>query len=614
MATMMKTENCPGEIELLSIRLKHVKNELAVTKALYEKTTEQYFTVLEDISEKSKQLKEEISTREQIELELRKNQSELEKQILNHTEVLRQTNLELKRDVDELEQAKKALRDSEHLYHSTIDSINDTMHLIDRNYTILMHNTKLEEWLKHLNVHGSIIGSSLFDLCPFLSQETRDEYERVFTHKKAIITEEENRIGDSVIITETRKIPVLDNGNITHVITLIRDITEKRKLEEQIRVRQSMDSLGTLAGGIAHDFNNILAGIMGYLNLMQMKSDTSDESQIKYLKEAQSSCRRAAGLIQEFQSLSANHVMEKSVIDISEIATEVFAILESSSDKLIEIRNEIEPGKYNIYGMPDQIHQVLLNLGTNSLTAIENKNEKKNEFISISAEEYCVLSDADSIMPKGSYIHISFRDSGIGMSSEVKRHAFEPLFTTKKRKGNNGQGLGLAMVYQIITNNHKGFVTIDSESAKGTAIHLFLPKADIGTVPVQDELPVMQHGSERILIVEDEIPIRALLSEALSEHGYSVITATNGIEGLQIFIKEHASIDLVILDLSMPKMSGETLLGEIKKLAPDTKVLISSGHAEHDLRKNIMASGYLAKPYELCQLLITIRMVLDHNS
>ncbi|MCD6308998.1 MAG: response regulator, partial [Candidatus Latescibacteria bacterium] len=361
----------------------------------------------------------------------------------------------------------------------------------------------------------------------------------------------------------------------------------------------------------AHDFNNILASIMGYIDLIRMNTHNIDTVQAKYLEEASKSCNRAAGLVQEFLSLTLESGSDKSVVDIFEIADEVFTILKRTTDKIIEKKNDIDPGKYLVYMKADQLHQALLNLGTNSASAIELKNSGQREFIRISARERFMRCNELAGMPEGKYIHIIFEDSGAGMTDEVKRRAFEPLFTTKSRGSQKGQGLGLAMVYQIITRNHHGYIDIETVLGQGTTFHIYIPKAP----SIQKNIPGAPAdtvgGHETLLFVEDEESIRNFTAEALKGYGYRIITASEGREGLEIYSEKGECIDLVILDLTMPVMSGEELMKKLLEINPLVKVIVTSGHGEGVIRNIKAAKGYIAKPFHIDEFARTIRNALD---
>ena len=403
-------------------------------------------------------------------------------------------------------------------------------------------------------------------------------------------------------------------NNVTSVVSVGRDITERKHLEEQLRIRQRMDSLGTLAGGVAHDFNNLLTGIIGYLDiLLNINKDGLSESQKEYIENALKSCLRAADLVKQFQSLSKSTISKKSNIDLYEASTEVFSLLEETTDKLIEKKIDFKPGEFYINADPSELNQVLLNLGTNAVEAIEERGIKHGDNIIIRAKEYSITGKDSTGLTEGEYVHIFFEDNGVGMTDEVRRQAFDPLFTTSDKSTQKGLGLGLAMVYNIVTRSFNGSIDIETVEGKGTTFHIYLPKAPPLEQAEPKEIMGVVGGNETVLIVEDEEMVLNLAKEVLKNYGYKVLTALNGRQGLDIFNKNKEHIDLVLLDLAMPEMSGQTVLDKMLKINPDVKVIISSGHSQEDSRKGILskAKSYVSKPYKPTDLVQTVRIVLD---
>ena len=265
--------------------------------------------------------------------------------------------------------------------------------------------------------------------------------------------------------------------------------------------------------------------------------------------------------------------------------------------RIIErIRQKIRSGQYDL-----------------TAHAIEEKGVKRRDTIRIRAKRYSIKNKDNTGLRKGEYVHILFEDSGTGMSDEVKRQAFDPLFTTKEKGIQKGQGLGLAMVYNIVTRNNEGHISIESRKGKGTTFHIILPKAE----PVEKAEPkkVLKPagGNETVLVIDDEEIIRELAANVLEDCGYNVLTAGDGRQGLDRYTTNKDSIDVILLDLAMPEMSGEMVFEEMLKINPDIKVIISSGYSEEDALKGILsrAKAYISKPYKAKQLIDAVRAVLD---
>ena len=412
--------------------------------------------------------------------------------------------------------------------------------------------------------------------------------------------------GEKIIISKQSNLLNNEHGDIIGGIECFEDITYRRQLEEELQRRQRMDSLGNLAGGIAHDFNNLLMGIMGNLDMLKLESEAMDAPSLDYVDESYRLCNRAAKLTQRIQTLTRSTITQRDNVDIHRIATDVFSILDRTTDKLIEMVVDMEPGRFFVYANEDQLHQVLLNLGTNSVNAFSERATRQGGFIRITAEEHTSsMSDATGL-PDGDYIHIMFADNGRGMNESIRKRAFDPLFTTRQKGSKKGQGLGLAMVYTIVTNNHGGYVHIESTPRAGTTVHIYLTKGE--RTEQQPEIPDTGKttGSGTLLVVEDEEAIRTLIRQALEKAGYSVLTAVDGLDGLDRFSSHADSIDLVLLDLTMPRMSGSMLFDRIKSLRPDTRVIILSGHSEEEIFGSHQADAFLMKPFRIQDLLATV--------
>jgi len=400
------------------------------------------------------------------------------------------------------------------------------------------------------------------------------------------------------------------SGIFVNALQRMKTEKEQQRLEEQLQIRQRMDSLGTLAGGIAHDFNNLLIAISGNLDLLCLQKDNLTQNQLKYIEVINQSTRRAASLIKEIQTLSHTTVSEKTSVDLHQIAHDVFAILDRTTDKLIGKNIAFPSDLFFVMANPDQLYHVFLNLGMNAVTAIGEKGVCPGDFIAIDAEEYTVAPNDFKELFGGEYIHIKFRDTGIGMSNEVRSRAFEPLFTTR-RNSNKGQGLGLTMVYNIVTRYCDGFIEIETAINKGTTFHLYLPKSSpCKPVHVQESALTMGKD-ETVLVIEDEEPVRKLITEALRIHGYKVLSASDGKAGLELYSRQPASIDIVLLDITMPEMSGNVVLKNIIEINPDARIIISSGHSEEEIKKITQARAYLTKPYCISTLTETIRRIIE---
>ncbi|MDD5285593.1 MAG: PAS domain S-box protein [Desulfuromonadaceae bacterium] len=408
--------------------------------------------------------------------------------------------------------------------------------------------------------------------------------------------------------------PIRDKDDrITHFIGIKEDITERKQLENQLHHSQKMEAIGQLAGGIAHDFNNILTAIIGYSSIMQLK--LPDGSPLK--KNAEQivvTAERGARLTQGLLAFSRKQATNPVEVDLNEVLNRVHQLLLRLISEDINLEIIISHQGLPVLADSVQIEQVLMNLATNARDALP-----KGGSIVIKSE--AVNIDSDFILARGfgypgNYALLTFTDNGEGMDDEIVKHIFEPFYTTKEL--GKGTGLGLSIVYGII-KKHGGYITCQSKIGTGTSFHVYLPLlAGLGSDeeknPSESGLP--NQGTDVILVAEDNDIARSLAKEILEEFGYSVLEAKDGQEALEIFKDNADSIDLIILDVIMPKLNGREVYDAARAIDPLVKILFCSGYA-NDL---VISQGgldkgmnYLAKPFTPKELLMKIREVLDNG-
>ncbi len=410
---------------------------------------------------------------------------------------------------------------------------------------------------------------------------------------------------------------VLDdaNGAAASVIATGTDITESRRLERQIIEMQKMEAVGTLAGGVAHDFNNILTGILGNLDLAQ-KAIQAESMAAMPVQESIKASERAAHMVRQLLDFSRRSPSERRSISLGKVAQEVAQLFSQTIDRRIEMETSLDGGLWLASADPNQMHQVLMNLCVNARDAIMERIEAAKDppqggyRIRIAAgnvvigEEYCRTYP---YARRGEFVLVAIADNGSGMDEETQRRIFEPFFTTKKL--GRGTGLGLSTVYGIV-KQHEGWVNLESRAGAGTTFRVFLPR---GAGEKEEKSPTAadrpaRTGKETILLVDDEEMIRNLAQQILELHGYSVITASDGQEAIDQYLNARNRIDLVILDQTMPHLSGTEVLSRIRNLDSRAKVVMSSGYASMETGG---ASAFLAKPYRSDTLTRIVREVLD---
>lgn len=412
--------------------------------------------------------------------------------------------------------------------------------------------------------------------------------------------------------SETTVSSVLDaKGTIINYVFILRDVTHELKMERELRQSQKMEAIGTLAGGIAHDFNNILTAIMGYTEMAQNKI-TNNDSMARDLVRVQEASTRAKELVRQILTFSRQGEQERKPVQMATVIEEVLKLLRSTLPTTIEIHQNIttSPDGGMVMADPTQIHQVLMNLGTNAAHAMRGHGGALSVSLSdINADASLVALHPD--LPPGPCVRLTVGDTGHGMEADVKERIFDPYFTTKKV--GEGTGIGLAVVQGII-RSHSGAISVYSEPEKGTTFHIFLPKITDKTTRAAHTDDSLCGGSERILFVDDECVLVELGQELLEALGYNVTARTSSREALELFRAKPDDFDLVITDMTMPGLTGRELAGELLKIRPDIPIIMCSGFTEFinaNEARDAGISEFLMKPYVTSRMAQVIRKALS---
>ena len=408
--------------------------------------------------------------------------------------------------------------------------------------------------------------------------------------------------------------PIFDEaGRVEGVVALSRDVTETKRLEEQLIQSQKMESVGTLAGGIAHDFNNILGVIMGQAGLMEMLHAKNNPAMQKGLNEILSATNRAKELVQQILSFSRRSDRDRRAMDVVPVVKETLKFLRSTIPTTIEIQSNVPSSGCIIVGHPTDINQVLMNLGTNAAHAMRDTGGT----LEISLDR--IFLDATSSrqyvdLEPGDYVTITISDTGGGIDPSIRDRIFEPYFTTKEQ--GEGTGFGLAVVHGIV-KSLSGTVAVYSELGQGTTFRILVPcaTAEAGEIGESAEKPI-QGGTERVLIVDDESALLNTARRMLENLGYNVTAVDSAIRALELFSAEPDGFDIVVTDLTMPKMNGFELSKQILKIRPDTPVVLCTGFSRTVTRETAKAAGvaeYLNKPLSMDELAKTVREAIDRS-
>ncbi len=412
---------------------------------------------------------------------------------------------------------------------------------------------------------------------------------------------------------ETKAFPLRDaSGEITAAIETITDVTEHRRLEEQLRHAQKMEAVGLLAGGVAHDFNNILTAIVGYGNLLRMKMPPED-SQSVFLEQILAAAARGANLTRSLLAFSRKQTIHPRPIDLNETIRRIEGLLHRVIGEDIDLRPELADGELTVLADSSQMEQVLMNLATNARDAMPAGGTITITTATALIDE--AFRKEHGFGTVGRYACVSVEDTGAGMDKGTLEHIFEPFFTTKGQ--GRGTGLGLAIVYGIMKQN-SGYVLAESEPGKGARFRLFFPLIAGSSEQVSvTEATAPAAGNETLLIAEDDATIRALLGTMLREFGYTVLEAGNGEEAVRLFSEHRDAVRLVILDVVMPKMTGKEAHDAIIALEPEVKTLYLSGYNSEIVRsKGVIddTANFLLKPISPMDLLRTVRRILDDRN
>lgn len=389
---------------------------------------------------------------------------------------------------------------------------------------------------------------------------------------------------------------------------LKREARERQRLEDQLRQAQKMEAIGQLAGGIAHDFNNILGGIMGYASVLKAESSPGDRT-YEAAATIEMAAERAAGLTRQLLGFARKGKFRTVAVDLHTTISEVIEILLKTLDEGIRTELDLVADRSVVRGDPGQLHQVIMNLAVNARDAMSEGG------LFTIRTRVDTLEDGyegpDPSMKSGNYLVVSATDSGCGIPLEAQEHIFEPFFTTKGPGA--GTGMGLATAYGIV-KNHGGSILVDSEEGRGTTFMVFLPLAD--NQATETDGPISedpQPGSGHILLVDDESLIRDVASAMLRRLGYQVTVVSNGQEALEHYRKNPRDVDLVLLDMTMPEMSGRDCFHRLREMDPSVRVVLSTGFGQAGMAQEIVDEGmmgFVQKPYDLAVLSRVIRRAL----
>jgi len=515
------------------------------------------------------------------------------------------------RDVSERRTAEAALRDSEERYRTLVEGVRDIIFALSPEGTISSLNPAFEtitgwrreawvgqpfERLVHpedlplaLELLGRVVRGELRPASQFRVRTAKSDY----------------RVG------EFSATPQLHEGRLVGILGIGRDVTERVQLEQQLRQAQKMEAVGRLAGGIAHDFNNILTAITGYADLLLEDLGATDPRR-QDADEIHKAADRAAGLTRQLLAFSRQQVLQPTVLEVNKLVSDLEKMLRRLLGEDVALTTQLAPTTGRVKADPGQLEQVILNLAVNARDAMPNGGKLTLETGNVDLDE----SYATDHYPAraGPFVMLAVSDTGTGMSEATQAHMFEPFFTTKEK--GKGTGLGLATVYGIVKQSG-GFIWVYSEVGHGTTFKLYLPRvqelAERASQPAQTPARAAR-GTETVLVVEDEAPVRSVARQVLERHGYTVLEAPSAEAALDLATRYSGAIHLLLTDVVMPGLNGRELATRLADLRPDARVIFMSGYTDDAVTRHGVlepGSAYVQKPFTPDAIARKVREVLD---
>lgn len=511
-------------------------------------------------------------------------------------------------DVTDRKQAEDAVRASNDLLHAITAGTTDAVFVKDRDGRCLMLNAACAELLGR--PIEEVVGKDDTQLFPpdLAAQIQADDLD-VMQTEIARTYEETVPSPRGPRVLQTSKSPYRNAaGAVAGVVAISRDITDRKRLEEQLRQSQKMEAVGRLAGGVAHDFNNLLTVINGYSEIILASSDDHGATR-SMLEEVHKAGKRAADLTRQLLAFSRQQILQPKVIDLNDVVAELAKMLRRMIGEDVELVIVPGPRLARVKADPGQIEQVIMNLAINARDAMPTGGRLTIETCNQTFSRG-IARDGAKIRP-GQYVVLSVSDTGCGMSPDVSAHVFEPFFTTKE----HGTGLGLPTVYGIVEQSG-GHIELETTAGRGTTFRAYLPAVDPGTLGNKkgSSAENMPRGTETVLVVEDEEGVRLLTQLMLQQLGYKVLTANCAQQAITVCQQAGPAISLVLADVVMPGQSGRSLIEQLQQQNPNLKAIYMSGYTDDSVvRHGVMQDrvNFIQKPFSAAALAAKVREVLD---
>jgi PAS domain S-box-containing protein len=539
----------------------------------------------------------------------RKEKESLEKLRQEHSR-LKEVRDALQKEIDRRMETEGALRQSESRFREMAELFPATIFEIDSNGKLLFVNRIAFDQFGYTQDDFEKGLYALDIVAEDDREKARHNLQRSLMGEKIELIEYKLLRKDQTVFPgAVQSARMVLNGKPAGLRGVVLDLSQIKSLEAQLFQAQKMEAIGTLAGGIAHDFNNLLMGILGRISILAL-DDTLSETNRNYLKEIEEHVHSAANLTRRLLGFARGGRYEVKSTDLNELVNKSVTLF-GRTKKEIKIHKKYQEGIYTVDVDRSQIEQVLLNMFVNAAQAMDGTGDLYLETGNV------LLGEEDAPLHSttaGKFVKIVVRDTGCGMDEATQKKVFDPFFTTKEK--GRGTGLGLASAYGII-KNHGGFITLKSRLGEGSEFSIFIPASLKALEKETSSIQMTVRGSETILLIDDEEMIIDVGKAMLEKLGYRVYTARTGKEGIHEYGLKKEEIDLVILDIIMPDLSGGETFDMLKMVNPDIRVLLSSGYSMDGHAQGMMdrgCKGFIQKPFGLQRLSEKIREILDHKS
>jgi len=508
--------------------------------------------------------------------------------------------------------AERALRLSEESYRSLIEGAPHGICLTTASGEFLQVNRAMAEMLGYESEQELLVRSIRRDI--FVEPDQSDRFHVQLqdeNHCQGFECAWRPQQGKTIVVSLGGRSVRDVTGEISYLEIVAENVTERKQLEDQLRQAQKMQAIGQLAGGVAHDFNNLLTAILGYCELLLADLDPNDPHRAD-IAEIQKAGVSAAGLTRQLLAFSRKQIIEPTLLDLNVVVADMRAMLGRLIGEDVKVVLGLGPGLAPVKADRGQVEQIVLNLAVNARDAMPRGGTLTIETANVELDENYPKTHL-AVRP-GSYVALTLTDTGTGMTRQVQTRLFEPFFTTKAL--GKGTGLGLATVHGIVARSG-GSVNVYSEVGRGTSFKVYFPRADAAEIVVEAPPPVAppRAGTQTVLVVDDEEGLRELAKRLLQRQGYTVLTAANADEALQLF-ERNASIDVLLTDVVMPGASGPELTRRLVERRPALKVIYMSGYTEDAIAQHgVLNPGiaFLHKPFTSVTLGRKIREVLDRR-